>query len=118
MPLAEHFLHGYGATELSAAAKQSLLEHSWPGNIRELANAIERASVLARGAVLEPVDLDLEVVESRRRASLGEMVSLADIEREHIAQVISQAPTLEAAARSLGIDPTTLQRKRKRYGLS
>jgi NtrC-family two-component system response regulator AlgB len=48
----------------------------------------------------------------------GENVSLDDLEREHIARIVARSPSLETAARVLGIDPTTLQRKRKRYGLS
>ena len=45
-------------------------------------------------------------------------ISLDVLEREHIARVVAQSPSLEAAARILGIDATTLQRKRKRYGLA
>jgi NtrC-family two-component system response regulator AlgB len=51
-------------------------------------------------------------------SSLGGDFSLEEIEREHIARVVAQAPSFEAAARILRIDPTTLQRKRKRYGLA
>jgi NtrC-family two-component system response regulator AlgB len=50
--------------------------------------------------------------------ALGAGVSLELVEREHIARVIAWAPTLDAAAKTLGIDGTTLQRKRKRYGLT
>ena len=50
-------------------------------------------------------------------AHVGAMISLDALEREHIARVVAQSPSLEAAARTLGIDATTLQRKRKRYGL-
>ena len=49
---------------------------------------------------------------------LGADVSLDLLEREHIARIVARAPTLEAAARTLGIDASTLQRKRKRYGLT
>jgi transcriptional regulator with GAF, ATPase, and Fis domain len=51
-------------------------------------------------------------------SSLGGAFSLEEIEREHIARVVAQAPSFEAAARILGIDSTTLQCKRKRYGLA
>jgi NtrC-family two-component system response regulator AlgB len=50
-------------------------------------------------------------------AHVGAMISLDTLEREHIARVVAQSPSLEAAARTLDIDATTLQRKRKRYGL-
>ena len=49
---------------------------------------------------------------------VGALVSLEALEREHIARVVAQSPSLEAAARILDIDATTLQRKRKRYGLA
>jgi two-component system, NtrC family, response regulator AlgB len=49
---------------------------------------------------------------------LGEDYSLAEIEREHLARVVARASSFDAAAQILGIDPTTLQRKRKRYGLA
>ena len=51
-------------------------------------------------------------------ADSGFRVTIEQLEVEHIARVIARAPSLEAAARILGIDPTTLQRKRKRYGLT
>ena len=59
-----------------------------------------------------------ESVRSRSTPSLGGNASIAEIEREHIARVVAAAPSLEAAAQILAIDPTTLQRKRKRYGLA
>ena len=54
---------------------------------------------------------------AQRRAHVGAPMSLEALEREHIARVVAQSPSLEAAARTLDIDATTLQRKRKRYGL-
>ena len=89
-------------------------------------NAVERACILAPSRVLEPADLGIEDSEldpmSRRsrpsNVALGDEVSLEEIEREHIARVIARSPSLEAAARTLSIDATTLQRKRKRYGLA
>ena len=53
-----------------------------------------------------------------RPSQIGAPISLEALEREHIARVIAQSPSLEAAARILDIDATTLQRKRKRYGLA
>jgi two-component system, NtrC family, response regulator AlgB len=56
--------------------------------------------------------------EGGTEVALGSDVSIEALEREHIARIIARAPTLEAAARTLGIDASTLQRKRKRYGLT
>jgi NtrC-family two-component system response regulator AlgB len=54
----------------------------------------------------------------RAKITIGDDASLEEIEREHIARVVARAPSFEAAARILGIDATTLHRKRKRYGLA
>ena len=97
--------------------------HGWPGNLRELRNAVERAVILASHDVLEPSDLGLapapssEPQAASQAVRLGAPVSLEALEREHIARVVAESPSLEAAARTLDIDATTLQRKRKRYGL-
>ncbi|MGO5000115.1 sigma 54-interacting transcriptional regulator [Oceanisphaera sp. W20_SRM_FM3] len=62
LPLAQHFLTRYGQGEqfhLSTHAERSLLAYAWPGNIRELENVIQRALILARGAIIDVVDLML-----------------------------------------------------------
>jgi len=128
LALARHYLRffersrGRPAPALSAAAEQVLVEHDWPGNLRELRNAVERAAILARGPQITPTDLGLPEPVRRQSESvaveLGADVSLDALEREHIARVLARAPTLEVAARTLGIDVTTLTRKRKRYGLA
>jgi NtrC-family two-component system response regulator AlgB len=137
MPLAQHYLRFFESRQgrdnlaFSARCQQVIASYAWPGNLRQLRNAVERAVILSPANVIEPADLGLVGAwdESRRassegekapapRPSLGGDVSLEDIEREHIAQVVARATSFEAAARILGIDVTTLQRKRKRYGLA
>ena len=130
VPLAHHYLQGFAQKQrrsglfFSPATQQALEAHDWPGNLRELRNAVERAVILASHERLEPSDLGLEeadcapAVAAGSVSALGASVSLAAIEREHVARVIARAPSLEAAARTLGIDATTLQRKRKRFGLA
>jgi NtrC-family two-component system response regulator AlgB len=129
LPLARHYLAFFAqkqrrtGLELSAAAERALRAHTWPGNLRELRNAIERAVILGSRHVIDATELGLtgaSPADADPRASfahVGAMISLESLEREHIARVVAQAPSFEAAARVLGIDATTLQRKRKRYGL-
>jgi two-component system, NtrC family, response regulator AlgB len=107
----------------SPEAEKAMVTHPWPGNLRELRNAIERAVILVPVKRLEPADLGIQIesvgsLHSRSGSILGSDVSLEDVEREHIARVLTRAASLEAAARTLGIDATTLQRKRKKYGLA
>ena len=131
LPLARHYLAFAGqrgmpsALSFSADAEVAIQAHEWPGNLRELRNAVDRAAILATSPVLTAADLGLAHLAStapgtrgRGSVALGSDVSLEEVEREHIALVLARAPTLEAAARTLGIDATTLQRKRKRYGLA
>jgi NtrC-family two-component system response regulator AlgB len=131
LPLAEHYLGFFRRRqnrprlEFSPRCMAAMAAHSWPGNLRELRNAVERATILSPADVLEPEDLGLPSTlapaDERARGAapaLGDEVSLENIEREHIARVVARAPSFEAAARILGIDATTLQRKRKRYGLA
>ncbi len=102
--------------ELSSEAEAALLAYEWPGNVRELRNAMERAVILWPAQIVTPEALPERIAaRAVRRAVLGGDVTLDDIEREHIMQVVSRSPTLDDAARILGIDASTLWRKRKKY---
>ena len=141
LQLAAHYLHyferrqGRPGLSFSGRCQTAIAAYKWPGNLRELRSAVERAVILSLASVIEPHDLGLdagapgftgeadwsdttESVRSRSAPSLGDNASIAEIEREHIARVVAAASSLEAAAQILAIDPTTLQRKRKRYGLA
>jgi len=130
MPMAQHFLQHFAGRQgrnhltFSPAAQRLILDYDWPGNLRQLSNAIERAVILSPASVIESVDLGLDVFGQEaepiptNQVRLGANVSLAEIEREHIAQVVATASSFDAAAKILEIDVTTLQRKRKKYGLS
>jgi two-component system response regulator HydG len=131
-PLAEHFLAGArratGGREISGfapSAIERLQSHSWPGNIRELRNVIERAVVLGRGERIEADDLGLTsnqegpAAGEERIGNDGEASgTLDDIERSTITKVLDDcAGNVSKAAIRLGIDRTTLYRKLKRYGI-
>ncbi len=111
---------------LNDSAKAAIQGYGWPGNIRELKNALERAAILCTGDQVSVEDLPDRVLEHTQvgfpsqvpLAALTQSdVSLEDIEKQHIRHVLTTASTLEEAAGILGINLSTLWRKRRRYGL-
>jgi NtrC-family two-component system response regulator AlgB len=122
--LAQTFLLHYAgsyhrpARAFSKAAFDAIRAYAWPGNIRELQNVIERAVILGSGEMLELEMLSLpESAERQARPRIGDPLSLEELERTHIRGVIATASSLDAAAKTLGIDVSTLYRKRKQYDL-
>ena len=122
VPLARRFLALLAAAanrpalELTREAEDILTSYSWPGNVRELRNAIERAVILAPGQKLGPEALPEKMLpEGTPRPFLGGDFSIDSVEREHILSVLARSATLEEAAKVLGVDVSTLWRKRKRY---
>jgi NtrC-family two-component system response regulator AlgB len=108
----------------SASGRSSLMRHPWPGNLRELRNAIERATILARGSWVEAEDLPRPAPHPNTGAQhdagnlgIGGEHSLDEIEQAHLTKVLDWAPSLHDAAAVLGIDKATLYRKRKRFGI-
>ena len=102
--------------------REAFRRHSWPGNLRELRNVIERASMLADGPEVGLADLPDKITlasssGSEANLEVGGTVSLESLEIEHIRRILATTPSRDEAARILGIDPSTLYRKRKQYGL-
>jgi NtrC-family two-component system response regulator AlgB len=108
--------HQRSSMQLAPGARELLAAYDWPGNIRELVNVLERAVVLARGDTIHDEDLADRLMAPPVAEPL-QSASLDDIERRHIQQVLADSATLEEAAARLGINSTTLWRKRKRYGI-
>jgi NtrC-family two-component system response regulator AlgB len=129
--LAEHLLAffarqtGKTIDGFTAEARQALLRYGWPGNLRELRNAIERAAIFAKGRVLDVSDLPGRIVSAAPGSvagpgasiGVGQPVTLEQLETEHLRLILARYPSREEAARILGIDPSTLYRKRKQLGL-
>jgi two-component system, NtrC family, response regulator AlgB len=95
-----------------------LARYSWPGNVREMRNAIERA------VILSPTDrIGIDYLPDKVRPpaeaapKVGDPVRIDKIEEEHIRRVLAASKSLQEAADILGIDQATLWRRRKQYGI-
>ncbi len=137
VPIARHFVaeHGgrFGRTgmRLSSAAEAQLRAHTWPGNIRELENVIQRALIMASGPVIEPEALNLAprpteaaspplaaeipapsaLPETEKRAD-----NMKDLERDHILRTLAEVGgSRKKAIERLGISERTLRYKLQQY---
>ncbi|HXX54388.1 MAG TPA: sigma-54 dependent transcriptional regulator [Thermodesulfovibrionales bacterium] len=141
IPLAKYFLKDAekrfetGKKELSKEAKDLLLKHPWPGNVREIENAIKRACVLSNGTVIERRDLPLEetntfsiqdFLEEKLKRYLKEMTKLekcnlydsvvSEVEKALIKIVLNETGGNQLkASRTLGINRNTLRTKIREY---
>ena len=117
--LAEHFLSRFRQEtkkEMEHISRQALdlmMLYDWPGNIRELENAVERAVVVGKSKSIQPEDLPI----SRDSEVLGRG-SLEEMEKAHILHVLKQNDwNISRSAKVLGIDRSTLYKKLRRYNL-
>lgn len=122
--VAEALLQGLAAERgqpprrLSADAQKQLQDYSWPGNIRELRNVLERAVLVSGGTVIEPRHLRLEPPELTSGDAEPSRGSLDEVERREIERVLAATRGVVAeAAKSLGVSRGTLYSKLKLHGL-
>jgi DNA-binding NtrC family response regulator len=108
----------YQGSAIPEGVMKALLNYSWPGNIRELRNVLERLLMLAQGREIEINDLPESVFRPEVLKTNRAIISLEQLEREHIEFVLSQETNLERVAEILGITTVTLWRKRKQFGLN
>ena len=109
LPLAQHFLAGRAM--LGDVAREALLAHNWPGNVRELKNVIERAALLAGGAVVTPELLALPAASHSLR-------NLDEPSREAVVAALAREQgVVSRAASALGLSRQALYRRMERYGL-
>ncbi len=110
---------------ISPQAVASLVVHSWPGNIRELENVIQRMMVVCKGEILDIEDLPTEIcgAESETRDNVMDLKEISResagiVEKRAILETLSkEGGNITRAAKSLGISRATLQNKMKLYGL-
>ncbi|MBT8491488.1 MAG: sigma-54 dependent transcriptional regulator [Deltaproteobacteria bacterium] len=123
VPLAEMFLAQHGqAAGLSTEARKRLSSHSWPGNVRQLKNVIERASVLCRGGVVQPEHLQLDQAQAQPSAAGSSPEALRqqaeDMEKRQIIEALEQcAGNQTKAARVLGLTRRALIGRLDKYGI-
>jgi two-component system, NtrC family, response regulator AlgB len=114
------FAEGSGSPvgEFSTEAVNILMNYEWPGNIRELRNEMQRVAVLWPSRVVRPEAFSHRLApKSAPNFVVGSAVTLAELEREHIRKVLQNCDTFEQAASVLGIESSTLWRKRRRLDL-
>ena len=122
--LAQHYLNhfasqcGRNIKGLSTDALARIKSYPWPGNLRELRNAIERAVILGKHEQIEAEDLPLDSREGGSSTAVqpGDLVSLEKLEEIHIRRVLERTASVAEAAKVLGIDDGTIYRKRKKMG--
>jgi DNA-binding NtrC family response regulator len=119
--LVQHLVEaGSGRSErvplVSDEALEAIRRYTWPGNVRELENCLRRGVVLARGGVIRPEHLALAPASS---VASTELMTLAQLEREHVARVLEVTGGHKArAARILGVSRPRLNRLIREYGLA
>jgi len=130
-PLVHHFIQthsrklGRNITSVSPNAWATMREYSWPGNIRELENVIERALLINDGPVLE---IGSDVLGSSRDTAAASpkatpaMVTLAEMEANYIRDVLNETSWRISgpggAAAILGVHPNTLRSRMERLGIT
>ncbi len=128
---AEHYLRHFAALcgrrldGFAASALDGIRAYSWPGNLRELRNAIERAVIMVKGTRINLEDLPSELRtqadggthDGEISPQVGSLITLEQIEEAHLRKVLERTSNLAEAAHVLGIDQATLYRKRKKIGL-
>lgn len=123
--LVEHFLESYckkykiPLKRLNASTQKRLDKHNWPGNIRELQHAVERAVIMSDNNILEPHDFFISHLDDEsREGSLPSNLNLEETEKMLIRKVIDKhGGNISKAAKELGLTRASLYRRIEKYGL-
>lgn len=112
--LAAHF--GAGALELGAGGLRALQSYSWPGNIRELRNVLERVALVTAKDSPEDQQFGFNLQIEQYLSGIGHFRTLEDMERNYIQQVLrKEGGRVRSAAKRLGIPRSSLYHKLKQY---
>ncbi len=125
-PLAEYFLaefcsrNNFKPKQFDPAAFGALEDYSWPGNIRELRNTVERMAILTLGNILEAESVPVEIRLARSLAPRGLLREAKEsAEREHILRALEESKwNVSSAARVLGMERTNLHKRIRALGLA
>jgi len=122
--LADHFLNIYSkkyrknTKKVSTNTVKKLQKYHWPGNIRELEHAIERAIIMSEKDTLEPDDFFFLSDKAVKLKSAAEMFILGDMEKRVIEKVINRhGGNISKAAKELGLTRASLYRRLEKHGL-
>ncbi len=124
-PLLEYFLDMYckkyniQRKRVNAGTIKRLQMHDWPGNIRELQHAVERAVILSESNILEPQDFFMEDTSNNRDESFTpDNMNLNEVEKLLIRKVVDKhGGNISRAAKELGLTRASLYRRIEKYGL-
>jgi len=124
-PLAQQFFErvtvDLGRSHLTLADQtlEALRDYSWPGNIRELKNVIERAVLLATGEIVRPADLHLELHEKVSGNGEESSLTFREVQRLHIQKALTaERGNVGRAAARLEMTRSTLYNKMRTFGLN
>ena len=128
LPIARHYAaiysQKYGGTErrFSSEAERALHEYAWPGNIRALRHAVERAIILSESELIEPVDLQLDYAETANEQSnvavAPTILNLDYLEKETIHKALRKHGfNISRAASELGLTRASLYRRMEKHDL-
>ena len=124
IPLANYFLSRFasewrcGELELSPATAKVLEKHDWPGNIRELKNALERAIIYRQGQALLPADFQLGSGERSALNGGEESQTLAEVEKQHIQRMLDTCGgRVDVTAQRLDISRSSLYQRMQKFNL-
>lgn len=125
LPIAKHYAalyskkYGKGERCFSTAAEQALIRYKWPGNVRALRHAVERAVILATEDILQPRDLQLaEATGSSSVAQNSAVLNLDQMEKEAVLRALSKHGfNISRASKELGLTRASLYRRMEKHDL-